>query len=288
MARVRSMSTPTVRLVILGKRLKDLRTAAGKSYGDAAKVLGVSELTIRRMEKGEVGLKIPYVRNLLTEYGVSGQQEIDDFLALVEAANRPGWWHRYRDALPPWFKTYVALEEEAGVIRAYEPNFIPGLLQTEEYARTVLRAGLGRGAEEEAERRVAFRMERQKLLARPDAPRLWVIMDETVLRRPIAPPEVMRAQIEHLVEVSEAPNIALQLMPFALGLHPAMYGPFHIFRFPQPELQDIVYLENLIGAVYLDEYDDVSAFTEVMDRMGAQALPVRRTAAALDAMRKEI
>ncbi|KAF4409855.1 MULTISPECIES: helix-turn-helix transcriptional regulator [Streptomyces] len=282
------MNASTARLIVLGKRLKDLRLASGVTYQQAAGALGVSELTIRRMEKGEVGLKVLYVRTLLERYGVTARDDVDSFLAMVEAANRPGWWHRYRDVVPDWFKGYVALEEEAHVIRAYEPHYVPGLLQTENYARSVLRAGRPYDDSEEFERRVAVRLERQKLLARPGAPRLWVVLDETVLRRPVSGPEVMREQIDHLIEMGAAPNVAVQIMPFALGLHPGMYGPFHIFRFPHPELEDVVYLENLVGAVYLDEYHDVAPFSEAMDRMGAQALPLDRTEAALAAIRKEI
>ncbi|MEV0622003.1 helix-turn-helix transcriptional regulator [Nonomuraea sp. NPDC050404] len=280
------MNAATVRLLVLGRRLRDLREAAGKSLEDAATSLGLSVLAIRRIELGQVKWKLPYIKILLQEYGVQGE-EAQAFLTLTKEANQPGWWHRYRDALPEWFRAFVSLEEEASLIRAYEPHYIPGLLQTEDYARAVLRAGLD--DHEEIERRVSLRKERQRLLTRPGAPDLWVVIDETVLRRPMVPPEVMRGQIDHLIEATTTlPNVKLQVIPFALCIHDGMYGPFHLFRFPFPELPDIVYLENALGAVYLDQYPDVTAFQEALDRMSAQALPPQRTEAFLGDIRKEI
>jgi transcriptional regulator with XRE-family HTH domain len=282
----RSASASTVRLLVLGRRLRDLRQNAGKSFEDAARILGVSPLAIRRMEQGQVKWKIPYIRELLDEYGVTGE-EARTFVALTLEANQPGWWYRYRDVLPPWFKAYVSLEEEAALIRAYEPHYVPGLLQTEDYAATVLRTG-PHDTGEELERRVALRLERQKLLTQALAPELWIVIDETVLRRPVAPPEVMRAQIGHLMESAAMPKIKLQVIPFSLCVHEGMYGPFTFFRFPHPELPDIVYLENVLGAVYLDQYDDVTAFRTSLDRLCAQALPLKRTESYLDSIRKDL
>jgi transcriptional regulator with XRE-family HTH domain len=281
----RSASATTVRLLVLGKRLRELREAAGRSLEDAAAVLGVSVLAVRRIEQGQVKWKLPYIRVLLEEYGVAGE-EARAFLELTSEANKPGWWHRYRDALPAWFRAFVSLEEEASLIRAYEPHYVPGLLQTEDYARAVLAAGLQDSAE--IERRVQLRMERQRILRQPGGPDLWVVMDETVLRRPMVPPEVMAGQIDRLIDAAALPNVKLQVIPFALCVHEGMYGPFHVFRFPFPELPDIAYVENVPGAVYLDQYDDVTAFQEALDRMSAQAPPPQRTEAFLGAIRKEM
>jgi transcriptional regulator with XRE-family HTH domain len=282
----RSASASTVRLLVLGRRLRDLRQNAGKSFEDAARVLDVSTLAIRRMEQGQVRWKIPYIRALLDEYGVTGE-EAQTFVTLTLEANQPGWWYRYRDVLPPWFKAYVSLEEEATLIRGYEPHFVPGLLQTEAYAGTVLSAG-PHDTGEELERRVALRLERQKLLTQQRAPELWIVIDETVLRRPVAPPEVMRDQIYHLMQAAAMPKVKLQVIPFARCVHEGMYGPFTLFRFPHPELPDIVYLENVLGAVYLDQYDDVTAFHSALDRLCAQALPLNRTESYLDGIRKDL
>ncbi|MFG3254992.1 helix-turn-helix domain-containing protein [Streptomyces sp. NPDC048172] len=279
---------PTVLRIVLGKRLQQLRDKAGLSYEQAARALDVTHATVRRMEKAEVGLKVPYVEKLLRTYGVSDPSEIEGFVSLAREANQPGWWHRYRDVTPEWFSVFVSLETESHEIRAYEPHYIPGLVQTENYARAVLRAGMPHAPEGEIKRQVALRLERQALLSRENPPMLWVVMDETVLRRPIGGAEVMREQIDHLIEVSEQTHIQLQLMPYSAGPHPAMYGPFHLFRFPQEELPDVACAESLVGAVYFDQIDDVSGFREALDRMCAQAVPLSRTRATLTALRKEI
>ncbi|MFF7651231.1 helix-turn-helix domain-containing protein [Streptomyces sp. NPDC007983] len=280
-------SAPTVGQMVLGMRLRHLRERAGVSYDAAAKALHVNQTTVRRMEKAEVGLKLPYVEKLLQTYGV-GQDEVESFLGLVEEANQPGWWHRFRDVLPDWFSLYVSLEGAASRIRAYEPHFVPGLLQTEDYARTLLRIGFPQGTDQEIDRRVALRMERQELLSRPDGPHLWAVMDETVLRLHIGGPQIMRAQIDHLIETVQMPNVTLQVVPFASGPHPGMGGPFQLFRFQIPELPDIVYAEGLTGAGYLDQRTDVAAYLEALDRMGTQATPARRTETFLREIRKEL
>jgi len=287
-ADARSGGAPTVLRVVLGKRLQDLREKSGLSFEQAGRALDVTHATIRRMEKAEVGLKLPYVEKLLRTYGVTDPEEVEGFLSLAREANKNGWWHRFRDVLPDWFNTFVSLEVEANLIRAYEPHYIPGLLQTEDYTRAVLRAGMPHAPETEIERNVALRLERQALLRRPDPPMLWVVMDETVLRRPIGGSETMRAQIGRLIEVADSPQIRLQVMPFDAGPHPAMYGPFHIFRFPIPELPDIAYTETLVSGSYFDQRDDVSAFLEALDRMCAQAAPAQTTQAILSGIRKEI
>lgn len=279
---------PTVLRMVLGKRLQDLREKAGLSYEEAGRALDVTHATIRRMEKAEVGLKLPYVEKLLTTYGITAPEQIGGFLALAREANRPGWWHSFRDVLPDWFSAFVSLEGEASVIRAYEPHYVPGLLQTPDYARAALRAGLPHAAAEEIDRLVDLRVERQALLSRADAPLLWVVMDETVLRRWIGGREMMREQVSALIAATEMPNVRLQVIPFSAGPHPAMYGPFHIFRLQLQELPDIAYSESLVGGVYFDERDDVSTFLEALDRMCAQAAPAQSTKGILDAMRKEI
>jgi len=280
-------SGPTVGQIVLGLRLRDLREQAGCSFADAAAALSVNATTVRRMEKAEVGLKPLYVKALLERYGVPGE-EVEAFLRLVEAANRPGWWHRFRDVLPDWFSLYVSLEGEASLIRAYEPHCVPGLLQTPEYARELFRTGFPGATEDELDRRVALRMERQELLTRSRAPLLWVVIEEHVLRRRVGDASVMRAQIDRLIEATSMPNVTLQVMPLSAGPHPGMFGPFQLFRFDIPELPDIIYAESLTGAAYLDERADTVAYLEVLDRMGAQAAPVQDTEAILGAIRKEL
>ncbi|QEU95083.1 helix-turn-helix domain-containing protein [Streptomyces kanamyceticus] len=281
-------SAPTVGQVVLGRRLQDLRERAGLKREEAAKILRVAPATVRRMETAEVALKIPYLQLLLKSYGIA-DDEADAFVMLAEEANKPGWWQRFHDILPGWFSMYVSLEGAASLIRSYEPHFVPGLLQTEEYARGVMRSGaIGQTRPADIERYVALRMERQSLLTREDAPRLWVVMDETALRRPVGGADVMREQIDRLLEATEMPHITLQVAPFASGPHPGTYGPFVLFRFAVSELPDMVYSEYLTGAVYLDARTEVATHLEVMDRMAAQAATAQRTKEILRDLRKEL
>ncbi len=226
---------PTVGQVVLGRRLQELREAAGIKREEAAQVLRVAPATVRRMEMAEVALKVPYVQVLLSTYGVA-EEEADAFIALTEEANQPGWWQRFHDVLPEWFSLYVSLEGAAGLIRSYEPHFVPGLLQTEEYARAVLEAGtIGQTGPETIERHVSLRMARQGLLERDSPPHMWVIMDETVLRRPVSiRGEVMREQLDKLLQFAERDRVTLQVAEFDNGPHPGTYAPFSLFRFTEP------------------------------------------------------
>ncbi|MER6846779.1 helix-turn-helix transcriptional regulator [Streptomyces flaveolus] len=269
---------PTVGQVVLGKRLQELRERAGLKREEAAKVLRVAPATVRRMEMAEVALKIPYVQILLTAYGVP-EDEVAAFVTLAEEANRPGWWQRYTDVLPDWFSLYVSLEGAARIVRSYEPHFVPGLLQTEDYARAVLDAGtIGTAGQEAVERHVSLRMERQRLLDRRDPPHLWVIMDETVLRRPVSVHgRVMREQLDRLLEFAVRDRVTLQVAEFEDGPHPGTYAPFTLFRFAEPELPDLVFTEYLTGALYLDSRAEVSTHLEVLDHMTARAASTQRT-----------
>lgn len=269
---------PTVGQVVLGKRLQELREAANLGRDEAARALRVAPATIRRMETAEVALKIPYVQVLLETYGVP-EGEANAFVILAEEANRPGWWQRFHDVLPDWFSLYVSLEGAARIVRCYEPHFVPGLLQTEDYARAVLAAGtIGQTGPETIERHVSLRMERQRLLERPDPPHLWVIMDETVLRRPVSVRgEVMRGQVDKLLEFAERDRVTLQIAEFAAGPHPGTYAPFSLFRFAEPELPDMVYTEYLTGALYLDSRTEVATHLEVLDHMSTAAASAEHT-----------
>ncbi|MFE1950049.1 helix-turn-helix domain-containing protein [Streptomyces sp. NPDC059524] len=278
-------SAPTVLRMILGRRLQDMRLAAGASLDDAARALRVKSLTIRRLEKAEVALKPLYVEKLLETYG-AGRQEIEEFVDLAEQANEPGWWHSYRDAVPSWFTAYVSLETGAKTLRTYEPQYVTGLLQTADYARAVLRGGLPNGSEEDLDRRVELRLRRQSLLAKPDAPTLWVVMEEAVLHRVVGGPEVMREQIDWLLEASELAHISLDIVPFAAGAHFGACAPFTYFRFEEPELPDIVYSELLSASVYLDQRVDVVAHLEAHSRM-ALMTSSEDSKALLNRMRKE-
>ncbi|MEV2215556.1 helix-turn-helix transcriptional regulator [Streptomyces sp. NPDC050997] len=279
---------PTVGQVVLGRRLQELREAAGLKREEAAQALRVAPATVRRMEMADVALKIPYVQVLLETYGVA-EDEAVAFVALAEEANQPGWWQRFHDVLPEWFSMYVSLEGAAGIIRSYEPHFVPGLLQTEDYARAVLEAGtIGQTGPGTIDRHVSLRMARQELLERPDPPRLWVIMDETALLRPVSiHGEVMRDQLDRLLQLVERDRITLQVAEFEQGPHPGTYAPFSLFRFAEPELPDMVFTEYLTGALYLDSRKEVAAHLEVLDHMSARAASAERTKQLLRERRED-
>ncbi|MFF1837773.1 helix-turn-helix domain-containing protein [Streptomyces sp. NPDC058231] len=278
-------SAPTVLRLILGRRLQEMRIGAGASLEDAAKALRVKTLTIRRLEKAEVALKPLYVEKLLETFGAD-RQEIDEFVDLAEQANKPGWWHSYRDAVPSWFTAYVSLEAGAKTLRTYEPQYVTGLLQTPDYAHAVLRGGLPNGSEEELARRVELRLRRQSLLERENAPTLWVVMEEAVLHRRVGSPQVMREQLERLLDISELAHVSLDIVPFTAGAHIGACAPFTYFRFEEPELPDIVYSELLSAAVYLDQRADVVSHLEAHSRMALQTSS-EDSKALLNHMRKE-
>ncbi|MGH3927341.1 MAG: DUF5753 domain-containing protein, partial [Pseudonocardiaceae bacterium] len=234
-----------------------------------------------------VGFKERDVADLLTLYGITDEQERQTFLGLARQANTPGWWHQYDDVLPHWFETYLGLEQASSIIRTYEPQFVPGLLQTEDCARTVIKLGYPSTPGEEIERRVTLRLRRQQVLTQPGAPNLWVVLDEAALWR-LGARAAMRTQIQHLIAMAELPNITLQAVPFHAGGHAAAGGPFTILRFSESDLPDIVYLEQLTSALYLDKTQDIDHYLAVMDRLCVQAKSPASTIKFLSGMNKEL
>ena len=275
-------SGPTVLRILLGSQLRKLREAKGVSRENAGWEIRASESKISRMELGRVGFKERDVADLLTLYGVADTEDRAALLALARQANNPGWWHRYGDVLPNWFQSYLGLEAAAALIRSYEVQFVPGLLQTRDYARAVVLLGHGTARADEIDRRVSLRMARQQMLTRSGAPHLWAVVDEAVLRRPIGGREVMRAQIASLIEATKLPNITIQVIPFHAGGHAAAGGAFTMLRFPDRELPDVVYMEQLTSALYLDKQDDVDSYAAAMERLCVEAAPPARTAEILD------
>ncbi|MEV0125869.1 helix-turn-helix transcriptional regulator [Streptomyces sp. NPDC050703] len=275
---------PTVLRIVLGTQLRRLREAAGITREAAGDAIRGSHAKISRLELGRVGCKERDVADLLTLYRVTDEKERAEFLALARGTSEPGWWHRYNDVLPGWFETLLGLEEAASVIRTYEVQFVPGLLQTEEYALAVCRLGNPQASGKEIDRRVELRMQRQVLLTAPNAPRLWAVLDEACLRRPLGGADVMAAQLRHLLEMTRLPNVTVQIAPFDLGGHAAAGGPITILRFLEPDLPDIVYLEQLTSALYLDKRDDVDHYLAVTDQLSAQAASPRDSQAILEDM----
>jgi transcriptional regulator with XRE-family HTH domain len=278
---------PTVRRMLVGAQLRRLRNANGISRERAAEAIRASAWKIHRLENGQVSFKERDVVDLLRLYGVADPGEVATFVILAREANQPGWWHQYNDLLPQWFKTYVDLESTAVMIRSYEAQFVPGLLQTEEYMRAVIRGAHLDESSEEVERRIALRMARQVLLTQEHAPRLWAVVDEGALRRPVGGPDVLRVQLERLIEAAKLPNVRLQVLPFAAGAHPAMVGAFSILRFPEPELPDVVYLEHLTNAIYLEKREDVEEYLHVIDTICLRAARPDRTIEILGRILKD-
>ncbi|MFC9225590.1 helix-turn-helix domain-containing protein [Streptomyces hygroscopicus] len=265
-------SGSVVRRILLGSQLRRLREARGITREAAGYSIRASESKISRMELGRVSFKARDIEDLLTLYGVTDDAERTALLGLAREANVAGWWHSYGDVLPGWFQTYVGLEGAASHIACYEVQFVHGLLQTEGYARAVVTRGQPQACASEVERRVALRMERQKLLVSERAPAFHVVLDEAALHRPYGGRGVMAAQLRHLITVSEHRRVTLQVMPFAFGGHAGESGAFTRLRFPESDLPDIVYLEQLTSALYLDKRDEVGQYERVLERLSADSL----------------
>ncbi len=278
---------PTALRILLGAQLRRLREAKGITLEEAGNKIRSSHSKMSRLELGRVGFKDRDVADLLTEYGVHDEQERDMLRALARQANAQGWWHVYADIMATWFEAYVGLEEAASTVRAYEVQFVPGLLQTEDYARAVTVLGYADARAEEIERRVNLRMARQRLLRGDDPLQVWAVVDEAVLRRPLGGPAVMREQVQHLIELTAMRNVTLQVIPFHSGGHAAAGGPFSILRFAEPDLPDVVYLEQLTSALYLDKRNDVDHYLAVMERLCLEAEPAASTTEILSKIVKE-
>jgi transcriptional regulator with XRE-family HTH domain len=267
---------PTVQRLVLGGHLRRLREQAHITTEQAAGVIRGSHSKISRMEHGRVGFKERDIADLLTMYGVTGADEREALLKLARESNTPGWWQGYADILPHWVEPYFGLEAAASVIRNYELQFVPGLLQTEGYALSLIRLG-NAPTEEDVLRRAEARMSRQDILRRETPPRVWAVVDEGALRRPIGGAKVMREQLNHLIDMCDHPAVTLQVLPFQVASHPAMGGPFTILRFSEPDLRDVVYIEQLTSALYLDKPAEVDSYLEVMEQLCLQAEPAART-----------
>ncbi|MDT0379367.1 helix-turn-helix transcriptional regulator [Streptomyces sp. DSM 42041] len=279
---------PTVPRMALGARLRVLREESGLTHTEAGAAIGVSRSKISRLEHGRTGSKQRDVEALLALYGVVGEAERSVVRTLAEQANTPGWWHRYLDLLPSWLHDYLGAEQAADVIRGYEVQFVPGLLQTPAYAREVVRLGHPDAPKDVLDRHVEFRMRRQEVLDRPTPPHLWVVVDEAVLRRPLGSRAVMRDQLDHLARMARRPHITVQLLPFACGGHPALCGSVTMLRLPGGQLPDMVYLEQLTSAVYPDKPADVHHYWDVLNRLVVQAERASRTPELLRALRDDL
>src|SRR5580698_3499662 len=275
---------PTVLRILLGTQLRRLREARGITAQEAAREIRASESKISRMELGRNAVREVDIADLLTLYGITDPAEREQLLSLASQANQPGWWHRYQDVLPSWFQAYIGLEESAESIRSYDMQFVPGLLQTEEYAAAVI--ALGEFSLEETERLVFLRKERQRRFS-SGCLRLTAVIDENALRRPFAEPALMRAQLEYLLDICDRPAFTLQVRPLATGAHVAP-ASFSILKFASAELPDVVYVEQLTSAMYLDKAADVVRYTAAMDRISATSATPNQSKEIIRALLKEM
>lgn len=257
--------------IALGTHLRRLREDSGITAVEAAETIRATPSKISRLERGRTTAKQRDVADLLSLYGVSGETEREELLEIARRASAQDWWQQYTDILPRWFEPYIGLERAASVIRSYEVQFVHGLLQTEDYARAVIMISNAHAPAEEIDRRVSMRIKRQQLLTQPDAPEVWAVLDEAALRRSPGDPAMMRGQLQRLLELTALSNVTLQIVPFDAGPHAAAGGPFSILRFPEPDLPDLVYLEQLNSALYLDQPGDVANYLTIMDQLCVQA-----------------
>lgn len=278
--------SPTVRRRRLAAELRRIREAREQTIDDVAAQLDWHATKLSRFETGRRAIQPSDVRALLAVYEVEAAER-DALLTLAREARQRGWWHAYGQAVPEWFEVYVGLESEASSLHIYECEFIPGLLQTEEYIRVVHRAAQIRASEEEIDQRVAVRVARQRLLADGDSPHLWVVINEAAIHRVVGGPEVMRAQLQRLVEAAELSNVTLQVLPFSVGAHPAMGGGFHVLGFGHHD-PDVVYIEYPTGTIYLEKQEEVGRYTLMFDHLRAAALPTEASRALISQVANQL
>jgi transcriptional regulator with XRE-family HTH domain len=273
-ARTASANAPTVLRILLGTQLRRLRESRGITAAAAAMAIHGSESKISRIELGRNAVRGVDIADLLDLYGITAATEREALLVLAGQANQQGWWHHYQDLLPSWFQPYLGLEGSAELIRSYDTQFVPGLLQTDEYSRAVHE--LGAYPPEDTVRRVLLRKERQQRFA-SGALRLWAVIDEIALRRRVGTRDTMRRQLEHLLEAADQPRITIQISPFSTGASHAAPGSFSILSFAAEDLRDVVYVEQLTSALYLDKRADVDRYVQAMDLIATTSTPPDQT-----------
>jgi transcriptional regulator with XRE-family HTH domain len=275
---------PSVRARRLARGLNEARIEAGITATQAAASLGWSQPKISHIESGRTKPGEGDVRLMLDLYGVTSPGR-DSLVVLATEAERRGWWTDYSDVFTG---TYVSMEDEAASIREWQPQVIPGLFQTQDYAREVISAGRPESDDNDLRRRIMARMARQTLLRRePESPQYHVLLDEAVIRRPIGGDDVMRAQLRHLLAEARRPNVAIQILPFGAGTHPGLEGPFIVLGFPDPLDPDVVYTEGIYGDVYLESPAQIARCSVVFKRLCELAFDQDRSVALIDATSKE-
>ncbi|MGW6919249.1 helix-turn-helix domain-containing protein [Kitasatospora sp. NPDC054939] len=277
---------PTVRQRRLARTLKELRVAAGLTIAQSARQLACAESKISRIEAAQSGVRLVDLRLLLDLYGVTNPATRAQLEDLSREGRLRGWWDRYSDTLSPLYADYIALETDASDAYGVETVLVPGLLQTEDYTRAVVRAQIEDATAEQVELLTKVRLERRAVLRRGAPLRLWVVLSESVLKHRIGGRAVMREQLDHLVAMAEEPNINIQVLPEASDAHAALFGPLVILSFPESTETDVVYVDSLLSTLYIEEPNEVFKYSELFRRALAESLPRTESIALIERIAK--
>ncbi len=279
---------PTIQRMLVGAQLRRLRESANVTREAAGYHIRSSESKISRMELGRVSFKERDVDDLLSLYGIDDEADREVMVSQARQANERGWWHAFDAVMPGWFQTYIGLESAASMIRSYEIQFLPGLLQTAAYSRAVMTASMPGISEDEMDRRITLRMQRQEALRRPNPVQFWAVIDEAAIHRPHGGIGVLREQIQHVLDLMSMAHIVVQVMPYSIGSHAGDGGAFSILRFPEPDLADLVYVPQMFSASFLDKREYVEQYSRIMDRLCVDALPPERTREIFEELLKSL
>ncbi|MBM7170790.1 helix-turn-helix domain-containing protein [Streptomyces sp. G44] len=266
---------PTVRRRRLGQELRRLRELKGMTAEEVAERLLVSQSKISRLENGRRSISQRDVRDLCGVYEVEDHRIVDSLMQMAKDSRQQGWWHSFGD-IP--YSVYIGLETDAASLRVYDPQVVPGLLQTRGYAEALITGALPETTTTDIEKRVQVRMRRQERIAAPENPlRLWTVLDESALRRVVGSRQLMRDQLEHLLEQSRLPHVTVQVIPFELGAHPGLNGQYAILEFPDAADSSVVYIEGVTSDLYLEKANDVQQYSVMYEHLRAQALNVEQS-----------
>lgn len=265
-----SRTSPTVRRRRLASEMRRLRRESGKTREEAAKFADIAPATVSRIEAAVHAPKVADIMALCKFYGLDDDRT-EVLVTLARQSRQRGWWHQYSGSIPDWFEVYVGLEEEASEILTYESEHVPGLFQTDDYIRALLNAGLRTLPEEEVDRRVALRLKRQERLFSNDAPKVWAVLNEAVVRRQVGGRETMRDQLQKLCELAKLDHINIVILPFSAGAHPAMEGSCNVLRFPEPADPDVAYIQYRRGSIYLEDPSEVEEYIDLFDHLRSRA-----------------
>ncbi|MEW2548930.1 helix-turn-helix transcriptional regulator [Streptomyces sp. NPDC047002] len=276
---------PTVRRRRLGQELRRLREQRGMTAEEVAERLLVSQSKISRLENGRRSISQRDVRDLCGVYEVDDRRIVDSLMQMAKDSRQQGWWHAFGD-IP--YSVYIGLETDAASLRVYEPQVVPGLLQTRDYAEALVTGALPEYSKADVDKRVGVRMRRQDRIKDGESPlRLWAVVDEAALRRVVGGKQLMREQLEHLIEQSHLPHVTVQVLPFEMGAHPGISGHYAILEFPDASDSSVVYIEGVTSDLYLEKANDVQRYSVMYEHLRAQALNVEQTRDFISAIAKD-